>query len=104
MSTTNRPLRLAPIIAAAVIATSASPSTAGPPCGRHEEVTKALTSKYQETRRVLGVINSRHVMEIFLSPEGTWTVLVTDTNGMSCITASGDAWQEVSVTVAGVES
>jgi hypothetical protein len=104
MSTTIRELSLASIIAAAVIATSVSPSNAASPCGRHEEITKVLTSKYQETRRILGVINTRNVMEIFLSPQGTWTVLLTDTNGMSCITASGEAWQEVPIAVAGLNS
>ena len=39
-----------------------------------------------------------------MSPKGTWTVLVTDTSGTACITASGEDWQELPVTVAGLES
>ena len=52
----------------------------------------------------MGVINAQTVMEIFMSPKGTWTVLVTDTTGTSCMTASGEDWQEVPVTVAGLDS
>jgi hypothetical protein len=44
------------------------------------------------------------VMEIYTSPEGTWTVLVTDTSGKSCITAAGENWQEVTPAVADLAS
>ena len=39
-----------------------------------------------------------------MSPQGTWTVVITDTRGISCITASGEEWQDVQVAVAGFNS
>ncbi len=32
------------------------------------------------------------VMELFTSETGSWTILVTRTNGLSCIAASGEDW------------
>ncbi len=73
-------------------------------CANHDNMAKALTGKFKEARRAMGVVNSTAVMEIFMSPQGTWTVLVTDTRGIACIAASGDEWQDVPVAVVGLES
>ena len=65
---------------------------------------KSLTTKFKEARRIMGVVNAKAVMEIFMSPQGTWTVVVTDTRGMACIIATGQDWQEVPIEMAGLES
>jgi hypothetical protein len=52
----------------------------------------------------LGVVNFKAVMEILMSPQGTWTMVITDTSGISCITASGEEWQDVPIAVAGLDS
>jgi hypothetical protein len=39
-----------------------------------------------------------------MSPQGTWTVVVTDTRGVACIIATGQDWQEVPIEMAGLES
>ena len=74
------------------------------PCGNHDKIVNVLVDKYKEARRVMGVVNSTAVMEIFMSPQGTWTILITDTSGQTCITASGEEWQDVPVAVAGLDS
>ncbi len=74
------------------------------PCGSHDAMAKSLTTKFKEARRVLGVMNAKTVMEIFMSPQGTWTVIVTNTSGRACIVASGENWQEIPVSVAGLDS
>ena len=73
-------------------------------CANHDNMAKALTGKFKETRRAMGLVNSTGVMEVFMSPQGTWTVVVTDTRGIACIAASGDGWQDVPVAVSGLES
>lgn len=91
----------AALIAAPLIAAgNASANT----CGKHDDIIKALSVKYQEARRIMGVIDQRAVMEIYMSPKGTWTVLVTDTSGNSCITAAGEDYQEVKPAVVGIAS
>ena len=99
-----RSFKLAAVLAAVTLFSSAGVASAAAPCGSHDAVAKSLTTKFKEARRVMGVVNAKAVMEIFMSPQGTWTVLVTDTTGTACIAASGDEWQEVPVTMAGLES
>ena len=90
--------------AAVSLVSVAGPAKAAPPCGNHEKIVDFLGNKYKESRRIMGVVNSTAVMEIFMSPQGTWTMVITDTSGISCITASGEEWQDVPVAVAGLES
>jgi hypothetical protein len=73
-------------------------------CTNHDKIAKALTGKFKETRRAMGVVNSTAVMEVFMSPQGTWTVVVTDTKGIACIAASGEEWQDVPVAIVGLDS
>jgi hypothetical protein len=39
-----------------------------------------------------------------MSPQGTWTVVITDTTGTACIIAAGQDWQEVPIEMAGLDS
>ncbi|WP_280800260.1 MULTISPECIES: hypothetical protein [unclassified Mesorhizobium] len=32
------------------------------------------------------------MLEIFVSDQGTWTILATDTHGQSCIITAGEGW------------
>jgi hypothetical protein len=73
-------------------------------CAKHDSMAKALTGKFKEARRAMGLVNSTGVMELYMSPQGTWTVVVTDTKGIACIAASGEEWQDVPVAVVGLDS
>jgi len=64
-------------------------------CAPHATIVKVLAGKYQENRQALGLIGDKAVMEVFISPKGTWTMLVTDQRGLSCIIAAGDAWEQM---------
>ena len=99
-----RSMSLAAALAAVSLFTMSDTASAALQCGKHDDIAKVLSSKFKETRRVMGVVNAKAVMELFMSTQGTWTMLVTDTAGTSCITASGEEWQEVPVTLAGLES
>ena len=63
-------------------------------CAPHGDVVKVLAGKYQESRRAAGLISEKAVLELFTSPKGTWTMLVTDQRGVTCIIAAGDAWDD----------
>ena len=104
MFTQIRSFSLALAVAGAAVSAHSEPAAAASRCAPHDDIVKVLNKKYQETRHALAVVSATAVMEIFLSPEGTWTMLVTNTQGIACITASGEAWQDVKVEVAGLES
>lgn len=63
-------------------------------CGDRGEVIKQLERDYGETRKAVGLQQGRGVVEIYASKNtGSWTILVTDTRGKSCIMAVGEAFQ-----------
>ena len=97
-------LSLAAALAAISLVSIAGKAEAAPQCGNHDKIVEVLGDKFKETRRVMGVVNSKAVMEIFMSPQGSWTIMITDTNGKSCITVAGEEWQDVPVAVAGLDS
>jgi hypothetical protein len=41
------------------------------------------------------------VVEVFASKAGTWTIVLTDANGLACLAAAGDAWQVMQETKPG---
>jgi hypothetical protein len=100
----TRSLSLVAALAAISLVSIAGIAEAAPQCSSHDKIADVLGNKFRETRRVMGVVNSTAVMEIFMSPQGTWTMVITDTSGISCITASGEEWQEVPGAVAGLDS
>ena len=104
MFTQTCSLSLAAALAAISLVSIAGKAEAAPQCGNHDKIVNVLGNKFKETRRVMGVVNSKAVMEIFMSAQGTWTMVITDTSGISCITASGEEWQDVPVAVAGLDS
>lgn len=74
--------------------------TAGPAwaasCAKRDLVVDRLKVKYSEQLTAGGLQASRTetaVVEVWSSPEtGTFTVMMTNANGVSCIVASGTDW------------
>jgi hypothetical protein len=63
-------------------------------CGDWKQITEHLEKEYGEVIVGLGLDNSgRMILEVYASPSGTWTVLVTVAGGPSCIRATGQGWQ-----------
>ncbi|NOC84866.1 MULTISPECIES: hypothetical protein [Ruegeria] len=68
----------------------------GQNCAPREAVLERLHEAYGETRRGLGLARKGAVMELFASNEtGSWTITVTLPNGITCLVASGQAFEEV---------
>jgi hypothetical protein len=70
-------------------------------CGPHDAIIKVLNAKFQENQRAIGLINEKAMMEVYISPQGTWTMVVTNEAGMSCVLATGEGWDEMPIHVAG---
>lgn len=77
-------------------------------CAQRTTVVEKLEGKYGEAFAGGGLQNSNSVFEVWLSAEqGTWTILMTRPNGVSCIMASGTNWRDgvpVVKTPAGIKS
>ncbi|MGR3495687.1 hypothetical protein [Citreimonas sp.] len=65
-------------------------------CAPRDTVIERLAAKYGETRKSIGLGNNNAVMEVFASAAtGTWTITITTTAGMTCLVASGQAFEEM---------
>jgi hypothetical protein len=67
------------------------------PCAERNNVVDTLGSQYKESPRAIGLVSKEAVLEIFVSDSGTWTVVVTDPQGVSCVLAAGQSWEEIPV-------
>jgi hypothetical protein len=61
-------------------------------CGERAAIVDQLKTKYQESRQAVGLISNNGAAELYVSEKGTWTMLMTLTNGKSCIIAAGHSW------------
>lgn len=79
------------VLAAALAVSLAVPALAqGRNCGPRSIFVENLAEKYQETRQSIGLAANNTVLEVFANLEtGTWTILITSANGVTCAAASG---------------
>ena len=64
-------------------------------CAERNSVVEKLEASYGEAFAGGGLQNANHVFEVWFSEEkGTWTILMTRADGVSCIMASGTNWRE----------
>ncbi|MCR9275269.1 MULTISPECIES: hypothetical protein [Mameliella] len=65
-------------------------------CAPRDQVIDRLATKYGETRQSMGLGANNAVMEVFASIEsGSWTITVTMANGITCLVASGQSFEEL---------
>jgi len=69
-------------------------------CAPREVVVERLAERYGESRRSMGLGASGAVMEVFASDQtGTWTITVTTAQGLTCLMASGQAFETLAETL-----
>ncbi len=75
----------------------ASPAAlAEPQCDERDNVLAVLAKKYQETPIAAGVTNTGGLVEVLTDTKGgTWTIIVTTPQGMSCLVAAGEGWRNI---------
>jgi hypothetical protein len=82
---------------ALVLASLSAPAMAqGAACAPRDVVVKRLADAYGETRKSMGLGSQGAVIEVFASDtSGSWTITVTGTNGVTCLIAAGQAFEDV---------
>lgn len=84
------------ILATAIALTAfANTAMAQAVCNERGKFLEQLSGGYAENTVGLGLVNNGSVLEIFASKKGSWTILVTKPNGISCVVATGESWEEV---------
>ena len=72
---------------------TAPAALAQPVCGAHNTVSDNLKNAYAEAPVSMGVTTGGGIIEIFASDEGSWTMVITQPNGVSCLIAVGQDWE-----------
>ena len=79
----KREMVLLPALIGGLLTMTATPSPAQSLCANRAEMIKSLSDKFRENPTAVGMINGDAVVEIFVSKNGTWTILATGTDGKS---------------------
>ncbi|MBL1407096.1 MAG: hypothetical protein COC00_014000 [Rhizobiales bacterium] len=83
-------------LSAALIAVPFSSAQASAKCGPRKAIIKVLETVYAEGRFAVGLSASNtQAYEIFVSEKGTWTLMMTNTAGATCIMAAGHNFEKV---------
>ncbi|WP_239520692.1 hypothetical protein [Pseudooceanicola aestuarii] len=69
-------------------------------CAPRDQVVQRLGSTYGETRRSVGLGANNSMVEVFASDQsGSWTIVMTSPYGLSCLIASGQAFEALTDTL-----
>ena len=69
-------------------------------CGGHNDLVAGLAQAFQQKQLGYGVVGQSAIVEIYVSASGTWSMLVTDVQGRSCIFATGEGWESTAIAAA----
>ena len=64
-------------------------------CGERAKVAEALKKGHAESPVSMGLSSLGAVVEVFASANGSWTIVMTRPNGMSCLLAAGEGREEL---------
>lgn len=64
-------------------------------CLPHEAAVKILSHEHHEVPVAIALDAADRVLEVFASPEGTWTITVTSPDGVSCIMGTGEGFESI---------
>jgi len=82
------------IVGAVFLTVSALTAAAQPQCDERNNVLELLAKKYKETPIAAGVTNTGGLVEVLTDTKsGTWTIIITTPQGMSCLVAAGEGWR-----------
>lgn len=83
------------ILAPAILGLFATDAAAAN-CAPRDVVVDRLAERYGESRQSMGLGSNNAVVEVFASEEtGTWTITVTSVNGLTCMVASGQSYEDL---------
>ena len=88
-----RPLGLAALALLCGAAVSQPAAAAPKLCGDRDQLLKRLEQAHQETPQAVGLSGDGGVVEVLVSPDGVWTMLITYPKRPTCVVAAGPAWE-----------
>lgn len=93
-----RPVALAVSLALTLPTVAAAQSARQ--CGPRDAVVEQLENRFSESRQAMGLAANNAVVELYANPAtGTWTITATMASGLTCLIASGEAYQALAETL-----
>ncbi len=78
------------------MAQAQGPAQARQQCDERTKVLGHLANKYQEAPVAIGVTSSGGLVEVLSTGDGnTWTIIVSNPDGVSCLLAAGEGWRAI---------
>jgi len=62
-------------------------------CAKRQAIAESLKNKHKEVPLSVGVASNGTVIEVFASESGSFTIVNTRPDGLSCLIAAGENWQ-----------
>jgi predicted methyltransferase len=80
---------------AVLAGTPRAEAEAARPCAERAEIVARLAERFGETLRSVGLQGGDAVVEVYSSEAtGTWTILMTRPDGITCLLAAGERWEQ----------
>jgi len=90
------------VLAAMMVSFKVTDASAQNACFERGALIKHLGGKFDEAPVAAGLAANGSVLEVFTSPDGiTWTIVLTQPNGATCVMASGESWMGMPIPVKG---
>jgi len=71
------------------------PAAAQQICGDRADIVGKLEQLYSEKPQAMGLSTDGQLLEILVSPSGSWTILVTYPNPQTCLVTTGENWESL---------
>jgi hypothetical protein len=85
------------LLAAGIVLLAAAGQAAAqiPRCAPRAEMVATLNQTFSESHQALGFLSPSLLLEVFVSDGGGFTIVVTGTDGVSCVLAVGVGWENM---------
>ena len=84
------------VAATLMISIQVTDASAQSACFERATLIKHLNGKFSEAPVAVGLAANGSVLEVFSSADGnTWTIVLTQPNGATCVMVSGEAWMGI---------
>ena len=70
-------------------------------CGKRTKILNVLRKSYGEVPKFRALNHMGNVIEVLISKQQSWTVIVTLPNGLSCLVSAGRYWDRSVVALEG---
>ncbi len=85
-----------PLATALSLSAFAAPALAQSQCNEHGTVLGQFKTSYEEVPIAAGLTQDGRLLEVLSSGDtGTWTILLSKPDGVTCVIMAGEAWRKL---------